>query len=393
MSASDANRILIEFMSLPHGCRDDCVGTHHHNGQFNCIPIRLSLSLQFIILLYAHKVFHMPRRIDWERQIGRRLKLRDLHVFFTVAQCGTMAKAALQLGVSQPAVSEVIADLENALGVRLLDRRSQGVDPTVYGNALRKRCIAVFDELKQGIRDIEFLADSTVGELRIGCGESISAAILPPIIQRFTRQFPGVVLDVHDDVSTPTFPPKLHERSIDLALVRGGSAFAAGQYADDFNVEILLDDELVIAVGQQSRWARRRKIELAELADESWILTAPDATNYKAVAEAFLACGVAAPKVRLKTISVLLRTHLLTTGEFVTVFPKSVLRIYGNRLGLKILPIELPKRPWPVILVTLKNRTLSPVVERFVECAREVAKTIAGSSGRNATHRRKPGVA
>jgi DNA-binding transcriptional LysR family regulator len=383
----------IEFMGLLHARSDDRVGTHHHNGLLNCIPIRLSLSLQFLNLLYAHKVFHMPRRIDWERQIGRRLKLRDLHVFFTVVQCGTMAKAALQLGVSQPAVSEVIADLENALGVRLLDRRSQGVDPTVYGNALRKRCVAVFDELKQGIRDIEFLADSTVGELRIGCGESISAAVLPPIIQRFARQFPGVVLDVHDDVTTPTFPPKLHDRSIDLAVVRGGSAFAAGQYDDDFNVEILFDDELVIAVGQQSRWARRRKIDLTELADESWILTAPDATNYKAVAEAFRECGVAAPKVTLKTISVLLRTHLLTTGAFVTVFPKSVLRIYGNRLGLKILPIDMPKRHWPVILVTLKNRTLSPVVERFVECAREVAKAIAGSSRRNTTHRRKPGVA
>jgi DNA-binding transcriptional LysR family regulator len=339
--------------------------------------IWLSLNLQFPILVYVYMVPHMPKNIDWERQIGRRLKLRDLHVFVTVVQCGTMAKAALQLRISQPAVSEVIADLENALGVRLLDRRHQGVDPTIYGNALCKRCIAVFDELKQSIRDIEFLADPTVGELRIGCGEAISAAILPPIIQRFTRQFPGVVLDVHDDVSTLTFPPKLHDRSVDLAIVHGGAAFAGGQYTNDFNVEILVDDELVIAVGQQSRWARRRKIDLAELVNEPWILTAPGATNYKVVAEAFRVCGVDTPKIGLKTFSVLLRTNLLATGEFITVFPRSVLRIYGDRLGLKILPIDMPKRPWPVILVTLKNRTLSPVVERFVECAREVGKSMA----------------
>lgn len=322
----------------------------------------------------------MPKNIDLESQIGRRLKLRDLHVFFTVVQCGTMAKAALQLGVSQPAVSEVIANLENALGVRLLDRRHQGVDPTIYGNALCKRCIAVFDELKQSIRDIEFLADPTVGELRIGCGESISAAILPPIIRRFTRQFPGVVLDVHHDVSALTFPPKLHDRSVDLAIVHGEAAFANGQYANDFSVEILVDDELVIAVGRQSRWARRRKINLAELANETWILTTPGGTNSKTVAEAFRVCGLDTPKIGLKTLSVLLRTNLLTTGEFVTVFPKSVLRIYGDRLGLKILPIDMPKQPWPVILVTLKNRTLSPVVERFIDCAREVAKSIAGTS-------------
>src|SRR5712672_3597837 len=99
----------------------------------------------------------MPR-IDWESQIGRRLRLRDLHVFSTVVRLGSMGKAAQALGVTQPAVSEVIADLEHALGVRLLDRAPQGVEPTQYGDALLKRSIAVFDELKQSVRDIEHLA-------------------------------------------------------------------------------------------------------------------------------------------------------------------------------------------------------------------------------------------
>jgi DNA-binding transcriptional LysR family regulator len=106
----------------------------------------------------------MPRRIDWESQIGRRLKLRDLHVFFTAVQLGSMAKTARQLGVSQPAVSEIIADLEKALGVRLLDRHPQGIEPTKFGEALMKRSTAVFDELKQSVRDIEFLADPSAGE-------------------------------------------------------------------------------------------------------------------------------------------------------------------------------------------------------------------------------------
>src|SRR5215467_4034956 len=109
----------------------------------------------------------MLRKIDWESQIGRRLRLRDLHVFFTVAQRGSMAKAAAQLGVSTPTVSEVIADLEHGLGVRLLDRSPKGVEPTRYGEALLKRTLTVFDELKQSIKDIEYLADPTAGEIRI----------------------------------------------------------------------------------------------------------------------------------------------------------------------------------------------------------------------------------
>ena len=107
----------------------------------------------------------MPTKIRTENQVGRRLKLRDLHVFFTVVQCGSMARAAGQLGVSQPTVSEVIADLEHTFGVRLLDRRPQGVEPTMYGAALFKRSVAAFDELKQSSRDIEFLPDPTAGEL------------------------------------------------------------------------------------------------------------------------------------------------------------------------------------------------------------------------------------
>src|SRR5205809_7391255 len=103
----------------------------------------------------------MLRKIDWESQIGRRLRLRDLHVFSTVVQRGSMAKAARQLGVSQPAVSEVIADLEHALGGRLLDRSANGVEPRIYGAGLLKRSVTVFDELKQRVRDIELLDEPT----------------------------------------------------------------------------------------------------------------------------------------------------------------------------------------------------------------------------------------
>jgi DNA-binding transcriptional LysR family regulator len=126
-----------------------------------------------------------------------------------------------------------------------------------------------------------------------------------------------------------------------------------------------------------SRWARRRKIDLAELAEERWILTAPDAWNHKLVVEAFQSRGIDMPKISLKTFSVQLRTNLLANGSFITVLPRSVLRLNTNLHLLKALPIELPVWHWPVAVVTLKNRTLSPVVERFIECARDIAKSFA----------------
>jgi DNA-binding transcriptional LysR family regulator len=311
----------------------------------------------------------------WMDRIGRRLKLRDLHILMAVAQRGSMAKAARDLAISQPVVSKTIADLERAIGVSLLDRTRHGVEPTQYGRALLKHGVAIFDELKQSVREIEFLADPTIGELRVGCSESISSGILPPVVHRFSQQYPRVILEMGPG-DTDAMLRELRDRSLDLILVRTGEDFLADHFTEDLNFEVLLNDESAVVVGLESRWARRRKIDLAELVNERWILAAPDTENHKLVAEAFRARGLAMPNVSMNTLSVHLRTYLLATGQFITVFPRSILRLYGDRFSLKVLPIDLPVRPWLVAIVTLKNRTLSPVVERFIECAREVMMTL-----------------
>src|ERR1700704_4704774 len=107
---------------------------------------------------------------------GRRLKLRDLRILMTVVECGTMGKAAARLAGSQPVVSKAIADLEHALGVRLLDRSRRGVEPTPYGRALIKRGVAIFDEMRQGIEEIEFLSDPTAGGGGGGGGGAVNTA-------------------------------------------------------------------------------------------------------------------------------------------------------------------------------------------------------------------------
>jgi DNA-binding transcriptional LysR family regulator len=316
----------------------------------------------------------MRRKIDWEGQIGRRLRFRDLHVFFTVANTGSMAKAATVLGVSTPTVSEVIADLEHGLGVRLLDRGPRGIAPTVYGEAFLKRGLAAFHELKQGIRDIEFLADPTVGEIRIGSDESIMAAMLPPIIDAFQQLHPKVVVDV-DDIDLRSYPLKLREFGFDLVLTRVPSLDS--EFGVDLNVQTLFEDELVVAAGLQTRWARRRKIDIAELAGERWVLAGPSTWNYKIIAEAFQVRGLPMPAASVRSLSVHIRSNLLASGRYITALPHSVVYLNVDRLPLKVLPLDLPARPWPIKLLTQKNRTLTPVVERFIACAFDVAKAIA----------------
>src|SRR5436305_12868664 len=121
----------------------------------------------------------MAKVRDWESRIGKRVRLRDLHILFAVAQHGSMGKAGLHLGMTQSAVSQAVAALEQAVKAPLLDRTPRGVELTVYGTALMQRAQAAFDELRSGIKDIESLTDPDIGEVRLAGTESIAAGILP----------------------------------------------------------------------------------------------------------------------------------------------------------------------------------------------------------------------
>jgi DNA-binding transcriptional LysR family regulator len=307
---------------------------------------------------------------EWDSRIGRRLKLRDLHILSTVVNWRSMAKAAVHLRMSQPSVSEAIANLEGVLRVRLLDRSPKGVQPTIYADALLKRGFVVFDELIQGIRDIEFLADPTVGDVRLGCPESLAAGFLPTIIDRLSRLYPQIVVHVvHAESGTLEFR-ELRERNIDFMLGR-----ISGPLADDeLDAEILFEERYFVVAGRRNKWARRTKVELAELMNEPWIHMPENSAINSVIAEAFHAAGLELPRQSVISFSMHLRNHLLATGRFLTVLSGSVLRSNAKGWSLKALPIDLGIQPRFVAVITLKNRTLSPVVELFIEHARAVSK-------------------
>jgi len=305
-------------------------------------------------------------------RFGSRMKLQDLHVLMTVVQAGSMGKAAQILNTTQPNVSRSIGELEHALGVRLLDRHRQGIEPTEYGRALLDCGMAVFDDLRQGMRNIAFLADPTAGELRIGTTAFLAASFVSALVDRLSRRYPRIVFHLVTGY-TETLHRELAERKVDLLIVRGSGPVADPRY--DF--EFLFDDSYVVAAGAQNKWVRRRRIEIAELANELWVLPPPDSVIGSIVMDAFRASGLDYPRVSVVTDCPHMRISLLATGRFVTVFPASAFRFLTKRSELKVLPVELPMARRPNGIVTLRNRALSPVAKIFIDCAREVAKPLA----------------
>jgi DNA-binding transcriptional LysR family regulator len=307
--------------------------------------------------------------MKWDERIGRRLRLHDLHVFIAVAELGGMRKAAEHLAVSQPSVSKAISDIEHILGVRLFDRNPQGVEVTAYGRALLRRGMGAFDELRQGVKDIEVLSDPTVGEVRIGCPEAIAAGLLPAAVDRFLRRYPRVVVSVKaaDDLA-PEFRP-LRERVVDLVVGRGPKEHRD----DDLAAEILYQDSVFVATSSKSPWARRRTIALADLMDHPWLLFPENSWIGMRVNEAFRRSSVSPPRSVVQAYSVHFCINMLATNRYLASLAGSVLRFNALRFGLKVLPINLPAQRWPVAMVTMKNRTISPVVQEFMTDIRAVA--------------------
>jgi DNA-binding transcriptional LysR family regulator len=308
-------------------------------------------------------------------RIGRRMKLHDLHVLMAVVQAGSMSRAAQLLNTTQPAVSKSIADLEHAIGVRLLDRGRHGAEPTEYGRALLDGGVAMFDELRQAVKNIEFLTDPTIGEIRVVGHDPLLVGVLPAVFGRLRRKHPGISIS-----ATPTVAEEgeryrgLRERKFDIYLGR------VTQIDDDIHAEPLFNDRMLIVTGKDSKWARRRIVTLSELADEPWVLPQPNAVVGSVIAEGFRRCGVKFPPKGVVWGFPSLACAFLPVGPFLGALPASLLRFGANLPPLKILPVELPVEPWPVGIMTLKNRTLTPVVKLFIDCAREVVKPLA--SGR-----------
>ena len=168
--------------------------------------------------------------------------------------------------------------------------------------------------------------------------------------------------------------PGLRDRKYDLIL--GRKPMKMDDFADDLRVEFLFNDRLVVVAGKQTSWARRRRISLADLANEPWVFPPRETWTYTFVEKSFRARGLGMPKASLMTFSLPLVMHFLATGPFITVLPNTVASLHAGSELLKILPVDFPALSWPVAIVTLKNRTLSPVAERFINCAREVAKSL-----------------
>ena len=312
-----------------------------------------------------------------ERQkarIRRGIRLRDIDVLLVVGQAGSMGKAADLLRMSQPAISKAIAQLEATVGVRLLDRSRQGVEPTMLGRALMKRAVAVFDELDRGVEELHFLSDPTTGEIRAGGSEDMVSSVFQPVLQPLLQSRPRLKAFVAiGDFNA--LARQLEERHIDVVVSR-----LYRPPSHEYSVEVLFEDPIVVVAGASHPMIRRRKVGLEEMLDQAWTLQPPGNTFSSAVLDVFRAANLAAPEIKVATTSYNLRHELLATGRYLTAMPRFSVLLPRPHPALKVLPVELPGAQHQVAIVSLKKRSLAPATERFLDALRALTKPVANKA-------------
>jgi DNA-binding transcriptional LysR family regulator len=316
--------------------------------------------------------------MDSTDRIAHRLKLRDLRLLDTVVRSRSMARAAVQLHLTQPAVSKAISELERMLGAKLLDRSRAGIEPTPHGRALLRRGAAMFDELRQGVSELASLSDPTAGEVRIATSEPIAAGVLPLVIGRLSQRYPRLSIYVTQtpiamlQQRIPQYTD-LRDRNVDLVF---GPVVARGP-DEGLVTEILFDDHLLVAAGARDGLLRRRKLTLADVIDRGWCLPPLDSLVGMRCAEAFRAAGLDVPHRTVTSTSMQLQTGLVTTQNYLTMLPRSFVHFGGPRFAIKALPIRLQVEPRVIGIITLRNRTISSAAQLFVDMVREVAKPLS----------------
>ena len=312
----------------------------------------------------------MAERAD---TISRRLKLRQLNALIAVAQWGSMAKAADHLAISQPVVSKAIAELEQVLGVRLFDRFPGGVEPTPHGRALLKRSVAIFDDLRTSVSELENMSDPTVGELRVGCEENLSTGLLPTLIDGLTQRYPKLTFDVALGDPAILQQRDLLSRRVELAIMR----IAPANLDQALEASVLCHDRMGVVAGHSNAWTRRRNLALSDLVEERWCLPPPDHPVGALVIEAFRSVGLNPPTRSVSVRSALCTSNIVARGHHLGILGNIFLHFNPPSVRLKVLPIDFPVAAPPISVIKLKGRTLSPAAQLFLDFARQIITPLA----------------
>ena len=301
-----------------------------------------------------------------------RVSIRQLRLVAAIAEGGSMVRAAEAVGLTQPAVTKAVRDLERDLGVDLFERGNRGVTPTIYGEALVRHAQRVLAQLVHAAEEIDDLAHGAGGRVAIGTLLAASAWLLPRAIARLRAERPRVVIDVVEGTND-RLQPMLLRGDLDMVVGR----LSEFRHRAGVHQESIYAEEIAILAGPRHSFARHEQLSLADLQESDWILPPPETTLRRQLEKAFFDAGLDPPHCAVQSVSLLTNRQLLHDSDLIGAWPRGVAADDVAQGRLVSLPVRLNEILWPVGVSTRKHARLSPAADALLSMLRAVGRESA----------------
>ncbi len=293
-------------------------------------------------------------------QLLNRLRMRQVALILAVGEHGTLRKASAELGMTQPAATKMIQELESSLGQRLFERVGRGQKLTPAGVSVLRHFRGLRGSVEAMTRDLAELQLGSSGRVSVGSIMAPSPSLLTRAIIELKQAYPMLSVDVTLDTSDRLFE-LLREGVLDVAIgrIRDG-------HRSDYRFTPLENEALAVVVGVRHPLARKKSVKFDNLLAYGWILQPHGSPMREVLEQEFRMLQASPPQGLIETASILTTTNLIAETEMVGVLPLSIAQTYARHGLLTVLPCPIRHKMEAFGSITLRDRPLSEAAQFFL---------------------------
>jgi len=307
--------------------------------------------------------------------VRSRLKTRQIVLLLQLYEQRSVLRAATLAGMTQPAASKMLSELEESLGVKLFERHARGIEPTWYGEILVRHARSAMSEMDRAHDEIMALKSGLTGQASIGTVTNPGTHLIPSVIASIKERHPHLLISVEMDFSRPLVAKLLQGR---LDFVIGRILDSPG--ADELNFEPLCDEPHSIIARAAHPFAKRQGLMIEDVLELGWILQGAGSLARGHFDSMLLERGLAHPKNVVETSALPVTMALLQITDMVAVLPELSVMPYCDVGLLTILPVPLEVKMEAFGIITRRGHPLSPGAEVALKSLREMADRLYPSS-------------
>jgi len=297
------------------------------------------------------------------------LRPRHLQLLVAIDDLRNLGQVAASINVTQPAVSKSLVELERGLGLKLFERTSRGVHPTIYGECLIRHARTMLTDLAHARDELRGLVSGSSGNIRVGVLATAALALLPRSLALLKTRHPGITVLVREG-TMETLLPELWLGTLDLIVGR----LPEKRVAQGLGEKTLMEEGVTPVAGRHHPLARKKRLRWSDLREYPWVMPPVNTLLREPLERAFERHGIPIPANRIETLSVhVIRAYLHYT-DAIAALAIDVSKYYESLGLLSILPLEFPRLVRPVGVTWSRQRPLAPGTQVLIQCLEEVAR-------------------